>query len=135
MFCHSHQANICHKKQLPGVSGFLSHAPCIQGFLWKTSTFPWITEDRGLELSWVMEIREVIPIQEERHILHLPWSLALDPEQIWPNVNIILFHVPKWFFNLIRIKTLPRENKSNRGDMVMKECLQTSGRTFFSFYF
>lgn len=82
-----------------------------------------------------MEIHEVIPIQEERDILHLPWSLAWDPEQIGPYVNVILFHVPKWFFNLISIKTLPRENKYSRGDTVMKECLQTSGRTFFSFYF
>lgn len=65
----------------------------------------------------------------------MPWSLVLDPEQIGPYVNMILFHVPKWFFNLIRIKTLPRENKHNGDDTVMKECLQTSGRTFFSFYF
>lgn len=43
--------------------------------------------------------------------------------------------MPEWFFNLIRIQTLPRENKYNRGKTVMKEYLQTSGRTFFSFYF
>lgn len=81
-----------------------------------------------------MEIYKVIPIQEERDILHLPWSLALDPEQIGPYVNVILFHVPGWFFNLIRIQALPREKKYIRGDMIMKECLQTSGRAFFSFY-
>lgn len=68
-----------------------------------------------------MEIHEAIPVQEERDILHLPWSLALDPEQIGPYVNVILFHVPKWFFHLIRIKALPRENKYSKGDMVMKE--------------
>lgn len=70
-----------------------------------------------------MEIYEVIPTQEEKDILHLPWLLALNPEQIGPYVNMILFHVLQWFFNLIRIKTLPRENKYNMGDMVMKERL------------